>query len=481
MALDFKTQILPALIQMTQNVAAIQHPGGAMNISKLDQQRMQQQLLQRQLAALDKMTAKEDAKDSAIQDYVTAEAPQTITRDPSLPTAPDQTASPGLQYASSVTIPGSVGKTIVGDEQEMNTALNASLQRAFGPEMLEAKLKQSMTPGKSINVIDTTDSKARPFATTEASFQVLNQKNPGKYALADAVSDKAVDPWSNYKHAGSNLWEMTPDGPKLAISGEGPQSTKQGYDTKDKKQVFVTEKMIASDPGRYVPMPSGMKIESDGQGGFKMTTGDLAAEGQGMGLTTATQTDLQKTALATKEGIARLGGINERFKPEYQQIGTRWDALKTALKDKAGVPVDKASAELLRDFSSFKADALNNLNLYIKEITGAAMTNAEAGRITKGLPNTGSGLIDGDSPIEFKSKLDSTMSRLKSASARQFYALQKGLTKDQMFALPLESIPQIIDKRGADIENELRTANPNVTPEEIEAQVERRLKQEFGL
>lgn len=291
-----------------------------------------------------------------------------------------------------------------------------------------------------------------------------------------------TDPWKNFKEVGQNLYRMGPSGvPELAGSGGASPSTKQAFDSVTKTLRFVTEKDIADNPQRFTPVPSGMKIESDGQGGFTMVTGDMAATGGTEGLTNKTRGELQGSAIASKEGLARLASISTSFRPEYQQIGTRWDAFKTSLADKAGVPVDRQSAALLRDFSSYKADALNNLNLYIKEITGAAMTNAEAGRITKGLPNPGSGILDGDSPIEFKAKLDSTMVRLKAANARQFYALKHGLTPEAMFATPLESMPDIIDKRGVDIEAEIRAQNPTMPPEQIQAVVDERLKQEFGL
>ena len=60
----------------------------------------------------------------------------------------------------------------------------------------------------------------------------------------------------------------------------------------------------------------------------------------------------------------------------------------------------------LEDFTTLRAKSVSNLNSYIKEMTGAAMSEAEAKRLMAVMPNAGTGVFDGDSPTQFKTKLD---------------------------------------------------------------------------
>ena len=75
-------------------------------------------------------------------------------------------------------------------------------------------------------------------------------------------------------------------------SMKNPPGTKKAFDTQTKQQVFVTEEQIAASRGRYAPVPSGMKIQSDGQGGFMFVSGGMAQDG-GAGLTKPNQSKIQ--------------------------------------------------------------------------------------------------------------------------------------------------------------------------------------------
>lgn len=289
------------------------------------------------------------------------------------------------------------------------------------------------------------------------------------------------DPWANYKVAGRDIWEVGPDG-KPRIVGSSPDAPTP---TELSRLIAERNALKTDDPNRAVfdqaiskhVSQSGMSIRTNPDGSVEIIQGPGAGT---EGLTNKTRNDLQTTTVQAREGLARLRAIKTQFRPEYQQLGTRWSNLATAWKDKAGMSVNKADAEQLRAFSQYKAESLNNINLYIKEITGAAMSNAEAERIQKGVPNPGSGLIDGDSPVEFSAKLDGTMRRLSEVNARAMYALKHGLTTDQMFAIPLDTVPGLIDKRGADLEAEVKRQSPAISDEELRAVVAERLLQEFG-
>jgi hypothetical protein len=133
--------------------------------------------------------------------------------------------------------------------------------------------------------------------------------------------------------------------------------------------------------------------------------------------------------------------------------------------------------ETLRDFSQFRQNSINNLSQTIKDLTGAAMGIQEADRIMAGMPNAGTGLFDGDSPTEFKAKLDNVTKQMRNVEARNAYILRKGLSfKD----IPLDNVPKLINDRAAELAREYRVDLKNATPTQLSA-IKRQLAVEFGI
>jgi len=199
-----------------------------------------------------------------------------------------------------------------------------------------------------------------------------------------------------------------------------------------------------------VPKPQrGLRIQSDGQGGFSLYEGDGA---QGVALTKPTEGKLQATAVDAQSGIDRLSGIRQGFDPKWLTYTEQAKQFANNVRQKAaGLPfVSKLSPQEEADlaaFSSFKSDTLDNLNLYIKEITGAAMGVEEAKRIVSTLPS-----LD-DSPAAFQSKLNRTEERLRLVLARSVYTQKQGIKFD---AMPIEQMRGIINRRGDELARELK-------------------------
>jgi len=183
--------------------------------------------------------------------------------------------------------------------------------------------------------------------------------------------------------------------------------------------------------------------------------------------------------LDTSRGVMALTQIEGMFKPEYQQAVPRLGAAWSSIKEKAGVGLSPQDGKFLQDFSAYKRNAINTMNEYIKSITGAAMSEMEAQRILRGMPNPGQGIIDGDSPTEFKAKLDDAMKQTKMALARYTYIKKNGgMSID---TLPLDKMPQIMNQRGQALEAQIKQANPNLNQQQVEGRVRQFLAQEFGL
>jgi hypothetical protein len=307
---------------------------------------------------------------------------------------------------------------------------------------------------------------------------------PGEGGVFDTVSRQVVG-GTNMPKVPSEiqvaLWqaENNPAKARELLNAKGLKGEWAINSANGKMEYVPESKLMSAPPGTYMRPPSGFKITSDGHGGFEVATGDMA--GGAAGMTKPTQGKLEETLMKANEGYARLQAIQGQYKPEYQQLGTRWQSFATSWKDKAGMDVDPTARAQLQDYAAYRSGAIDNMTKYIQEVTGAAMGVQEGERITKGMPNPGQGLFDGDSPIEFEAKMNATMKRLGDVQKRMAYALKNGLTQQQMFAIPLESIPGLVDQRGDQMASEIKAQNPNMPPEQIKATVRSRLRQEFGL
>lgn len=214
---------------------------------------------------------------------------------------------------------------------------------------------------------------------------------------------------------------------------------------------------------------------------------DLAKGSDTPGLGKEATNKLEEKQLNTTEGLARLSNISSQFKPEYQTIENRLGFKWNELKDSVGFlqkSVSEPDRQKLAEFSAFRADALNNLNQYIKEITGAAMTNAEADRIMRAMPNPGDGVLNGDSPTVFKAKLDAAIRSSQMALARYNYLRRNGFSgsiDDMATKMPLQKMNDVIQNRTNELLQEAMSQNKGLKPADVAPIVKQRLRQEFGL
>ena len=235
----------------------------------------------------------------------------------------------------------------------------------------------------------------------------------------------------------------------------------------------------------------GVTIKTNADGSFEYTQGPLTA-----GLGTSATTEVEKRLMNIDDSLSRVNDIITEFKPEYQQLGTRWATLATKWKEKlADTPlkvfmgdVSANEKQLLSEFSTYRKNAVASANEEIKRITGAQMSNQEAKRLIKGLPNPGTGLFDGDSPTEFISALKVTYRNLMKAKARYLYYRNKGYDDSEIKGLfksnksmSLNEISVVINERAEQIEADLKARSPEIGGAELIQTVKAQLAKEFGI
>lgn len=290
---------------------------------------------------------------------------------------------------------------------------------------------------------------------------------------------EAPDPSERYRVVGSDLYDLLAQGgPAMVARGTrdaGPLVPV--FDPGTGQTTYGTREQAV---GKLAPPKSGMEVR-DAQGNVIFRTGVTGMET----MQKPTGAKIEQQMLNLGNSMERLDLISQAYRPEFSQIGTRLGMKWASLKDKAGL-LDETDRQMLGDFTIWKARAFEYLNRILNELSGAAVTEHEWRRLSQAAPKPGEGIFDGDSPEEFKSKLDDLIWKTKLAYARLHYYRTQGFPVPDFAAgdtgpLSLESMGDILDARGNELEQELVAQNPGADIEAIRAQVDQQLQAEFGL
>lgn len=207
----------------------------------------------------------------------------------------------------------------------------------------------------------------------------------------------------------------------------------------DNTPMSYRENQLAKNDPEYAQFLS----ERRGQGlSVTLPDGTTISEGgaQPFALPKPAQNKLGEDYTNALAGMQRLQGIVASVKPEYLTWAGQAKGAWQGVKAKAGMNLAPEERQNLQGYQTWRSDTLNNLNLYIKEVTGAAMSEAEAARIKSVMPSTD------DDPVSFQSKLDSSMKRLSLVAARSGYLLANPAVS--MGDVSLERMQVIVSDRA---------------------------------
>jgi len=144
------------------------------------------------------------------------------------------------------------------------------------------------------------------------------------------------------------------------------------------------------------------------------------------GLTKAAHAKMVESTFNAQNNIIELENVKAGFQDRFLTLQGKLSLAGAKFLDMldSSKPEDK---KFIAEQSRWKTDAWNQVNKYIKEITGAQMSEAEARRILNALPNPDSSIFKLTSPTEYKSQLETALRNAKMAVARQQYFLNEGL------------------------------------------------------
>ena len=240
----------------------------------------------------------------------------------------------------------------------------------------------------------------------------------------------------------------------------------------------------------------------EGKGSFQLEVGadgslriSRGGRGSKSGLSKKFQGVVEVELEKATSGLADLVRIKDSFNPSFLTFGTKAELWLLNFADRLGFEISPEDEQLLGDASVFKRNAYAALNLYIKRITGAQMSEAEAKRLTKAFTDP-----EKDGPTIFAAKLKDLIKTTRESVARLYYIKEKGFTLDRgSFAGP--RIPGIHTglrnrKTGAPVASQMskimgrhylenfekmRKLRPKASKEDIATLARGRTARQFGL
>lgn len=236
------------------------------------------------------------------------------------------------------------------------------------------------------------------------------------------------------------------------------------------KLIAERDQLPAGDPRRKIyddrieklnAKSGGRTIRSLPGGGFEYIEGTdipnagIMAPTEGMQKPTAK--DLESEILDTDKMIVRLDNILANFDRDFLTYQGKAKAIGLNLADKANVKLSAENKKWLRENSVFMQNSIENINLYIKEITGAQMSEAEANRLRKAVADAGDSVLSGDGPTKFLSKVRNAVKKAKIAKLRAAELRTKGLEwslmddKAKRKAELIYSDDDLVDSRGDEL------------------------------
>ena len=194
--------------------------------------------------------------------------------------------------------------------------------------------------------------------------------------------------------------------------------------------------------------------------------------GSGQPLGTAGKNALDKEIQVLGDQLQMVTDIRMRFKPQFQQFGPRIEMAWNAAKEKMGVELGDEDKTILAEFTQYAAESGQFLSEYLSALSGAAVTESEAKRAQKFLPNPD------DSPTEFMAKVERFERFAKLAIARKRIAKLRGV---EWSSMTTDFVAKQLTDATRTFATEIRTANPDASREEVLQQARERVSQEFNI
>jgi hypothetical protein len=165
-----------------------------------------------------------------------------------------------------------------------------------------------------------------------------------------------------------------------------------------------------------------------------------------------TKTKIEGSLLGATEAYVELKQVRDKFDPYFLTVQGKTAYNLAKAKDSIGQG-NADDVKLIKAYSDWQTNSWTQVNNYIKALTGAQMSEAEAKRIMKSLPDPRTGYFEGMTPSQYEQALDSTIEAAARTIARSSYFLKNGLTpvKDESRKFKRDDEGNVISGDGKDI------------------------------
>jgi hypothetical protein len=181
---------------------------------------------------------------------------------------------------------------------------------------------------------------------------------------------------------------------------------------------------------------------------------------------------LQETVLNSDVQLDLLHEIEAGFRPEFLQLKGQLKKSILETGEYLGKELSDQERQFVVDSTTFLSDTAENLNLYIKNISGAAVSAQEAERLAIAQPTAD------DSPTEYWAKLQGRIKKVNLARARANLALELGITDlgdvSNLSALNTKSFQRRLTAESVKWEQDLM--RQGMTKEQAQSEVKAKIK-----
>jgi len=253
---------------------------------------------------------------------------------------------------------------------------------------------------------------------------------------------------------------------------------KQVFDPKTGRWTYAD----VTQGGDFVaPGPSGTRMTIGENGEIEFASGPGVGEmGSGQPLTRSTISKQQDAVVSMDDALYRLQQIENTIDSSaflYQTQFGDWMARKGV--NLGLVDLSPEEKKGMSDRAVFRRTVFDNINRTIKDITGAAMTQAEAERIIPTQPNLDM------TEDEFRAVLENARSSLEDGRDRRMYLLNRGALADDAnitngAPLSIEAFRAKRNRRGDQIAASLKEDNPGISERELDIKVISQLESELA-
>lgn len=182
---------------------------------------------------------------------------------------------------------------------------------------------------------------------------------------------------------------------------------------------------------------------------------------------------LEETQIKGTEALARLDEIERVAKPELLTYGNKVRDAALDVKSKLGGEMSPDQQKFRNETTDMRQSTMDHLNRTIKDQTGATITVQEVPRIAATVPT-----MD-DAPDQFPRKLKNATRLTRNAIIRAQIAREQGMDPLQT-GIDLGDTKTLMNQRGEQLKRHYAGRAPGMKPAEVDAAIEKQLRQEFG-